>query len=759
MSGKPSRSQNILHSLSFRLIFCVGLILLLVISAWAYYNIKQYKKREVENIVAGADRLGNTIRLGTHYAMKINSRDDINQIIKNIGRQKDIENIRIYNKEGQIKFSNRANEVDQVTNIKAEACDICHRTEPPLESVGLAGRTRILESPGGDRLLGIMSPIYNEPGCSTDSCHVHPEGKKVLGGLDVVVSLKDTDKAIVSYERGIIAFALIIFLGTSAILGFFLVRFVNRPIKKLIEGTRHIGSGEYDYSVDIARDDEIGHLALAINQMGKEIGKKQEELNEQKKEYQRIFELAPCYITVQDRDLRLIRYNREFAEQFDPRPGDYCYEAYKSRSERCEVCPVLKTFEDGESHHSEEEGFNKDGTRSFWLVRTSPIRDSRGEITAAMEMCLDVTQMKRLEWEVEKSEKKYRTIFNTMPNPIFVLDAKTLEILDCNDSVTVVYGFGKDSLFMTSFLDLFEEEEREQYASEIKGFDTLNQVRQIRKDGNVIYVNIRISASDYLGREVLLVTTSDITTRLMAEQQLIQASKMATLGEMATGIAHELNQPLSVIKTASSYLRKKAENHQPIKDEILKTMAQEIDSHVDRASKIINHMREFGRKSGVKKEQVRVNEAINRSLDIFIQQLKLREIEVVKDLAEDLPPVLADSNRLEQVFVNLLINARDAIEEKWKNGDYKGEKKRISLRSSLRDGSVIIEIKDTGVGIPKSRLEKVFEPFFTTKEVGRGTGLGLSISYGIVQDYGGTIEVETQEGEGSNFIIRFPVSQ
>jgi histidine kinase len=132
---------------------------------------------------------------------------------------------------------------------------------------------------------------------------------------------------------------------------------------------------------------------------------------------------------------------------------------------------------------------------------------------------------------------------------------------------------------------------------------------------------------------------------------------------------------------------------------------------------------------------------------------------VVKDLAEDLPPVLADSNRLEQVFVNLLINARDAIEEKWKNGDYKGEKKRISLRSSLRDGSVIIEIKDTGVGIPRSRLEKVFEPFFTTKEVGRGTGLGLSISYGIVQDYGGTIEVETQEGEGSNFIIRFPVSQ
>lgn len=759
MSIKTSRFSDILRSLSFRLIFWVGLILLLVISAWAFYNIKQYKKRAVEHIVAGAGRLGNTIRLGTHYAMMLNSRDDINQIIKNIGRQEDIKNIRIYNKQGQIKFSNSPNEVNQVTNIKAEACYICHRAEPPLEFVELKERTRIFESPSGDRLLGIISPIYNEPGCSTDPCHVHPEGKKILGGLDVVVSLKDTDRAIASYERGIATLALLIFLGTSGIVGFFLVKFVNRPIKKLIEDTRHIANGEYDYLVQVGRDDEIGQLALAIDQMGKEIGEKQAELNKQKEEYRRIFELVPCYITVQDRDLRLIKYNKEFAKQFDPRPGDNCYKAYKGRSVRCEICPVLKTFEDGQSHYSEEEGINKDGTRSFWLVRTSPIRDSKGEITAAMEMCLDVTQMKHLELEVKKSEEKYRTIFNTIPNPVFVLDQETLEILDCNDSVTAVYGFDKHSLFMTSFLQLFEQEDREKYSTEIRGFDTLNQVRQIRKDGNIIYVNVRVSAYDHLGQEALLVTTSDITTRLMAEQQLIQASKMATLGEMATGVAHELNQPLSVIKTASSYLTKKVEKHQPIKEEILKTMAQEIDSHVDRASKIINHMREFGRKSDVKKEKVQVNEAIKRSLDIFSQQLKLREIEVVQDLADDLPPIMADSNRLEQVFVNLLINARDAIEEKWEQGDYRGEKKRISLKSGLRDGSVIIEIKDTGSGIPKSRLDKVFEPFFTTKKVGKGTGLGLSISYGIVQDYDGTIEVETQEGEGSNFIIRFPASQ
>ena len=503
--------------------------------------------------------------------------------------------------------------------------------------------------------------------------------------------------------------------------------------------------------------DTIAASDLAIHQMGKEIGEKQEELAKRREEYQSIFELAPCYITIQDKDLKLIRYNREFASQFNAKPGEYCYQAYKDRTERCQICPVVKTFKDGRCHYSEEEGISKDGTPSFWVVRASPIKNSRGEVTAAMEMCLDITQMKHLEKQVMQSEEKYRTIFNTIPNPLFVLDRETLDILDCNNSVTAVYGFNKEETLMTSFLSLFDEGERKHYASEIRTSNILNRVRQVNKQGQTIFVDIRISPSEYLGREVLLVTTSDVTKRLMAEQQLIQAGKMATLGEMATGVAHELNQPLSVIKTASSYLRKKVNKKEGIEVNILKTMSEEIDSHVDRASRIINHMREFGRKSEVEREKVQVNETLNKALEIFSQQLKLREIEVVMELEEGLPPILANSNRVEQVFINMLTNARDAIEEKWEHADHKDEAKKIFLQTSLKDGMVIIEVKDTGAGMTESILDKIFEPFFTTKKVGKGTGLGLSISYGIVQDYGGIIRVETQKGKGSSFIIRFPV--
>jgi histidine kinase len=748
---------NISHSLIFKLIPLVGLVIFVSIFTWAYFNIDYQKKNTIQGIVEAVDRLGTTIKLGTHYAMMLNSRDDINEIIKNIGRQEGIEHIRIFNKQGQIKYSNIPDEVDVITSIKADACDICHREEPPLQEVDTMARTRIFTSSAGYRLMGIISPIYNEPSCSTDVCHFHPQDKTVLGALDVVVSLKNTDRAIQVYERRIIALAIISFTATSTIIGIFLLMFVNRPIKKLITWTGHIAQGKYDHHIDANWDDEIGQLALAINQMGKRIGEKQQELNRQRNEYQELFEQVPCYITVQDRSLRLLKHNREFDRQFRPQPGDYCYEVYKGRIERCEVCPVVMTFEDGRSHLSEETGVTKDGSITTWICRTSPIRDAKGEITAVMEMSVDITQKKLLEEEIRKSEEKYRYIFNNIPNPIFVLDQKSLKILDCNDMVTSIYGYTKEELINTSFLRLFEESEHQNFALEIRTSDTMNHARQMTRDGRSIYVNIRVSPSEFLGREALFITTSDITKRLMAEQHLIQASKMATLGEMATGIAHELNQPLSVIKTASSFIMKKIKREERIKEEILRTMAEEIDSHVDRASKIINHLREFGRKADVKKEPVQLNEVLQRALEIFSQQLKLREIDVHMELEDSLPCMLGDANRLEQVFINLLINARDAIEAKCdKTGD-RNISKKIHLKTWSRNGMVFVEVKDTGVGIPKSVLDKIFEPFFTTKRVGKGTGLGLSISYGIVQDYEGTILVETEEDEGSAFIVQFPV--
>jgi histidine kinase len=747
------------RSLVSKLIFTVGLTLLLTISAWAYFNIKNQKTKLMDNILLGTDRLTNTIKLGTHYAMMLNSRDDINQIINNIGKNPEIKNIRIYNKAGQIKFSNWAAEIDQSTNIKAEACDICHRTEPPLVNLNLNQRTRIFTSAEGYRLLGIIDPIVNEPGCATDTCHVHPADKKILGALDVVVSLAATDKEILVAQKKIIGLAVIVFIVTSTIIFLFVLTFVNRPIRRLVEDTRYIAKGEYEKTVGIKQDDELGQLSSAISKMGGEIEEKQAELNRQRDEYQDLFERVPCYITVQDRNFRLLRYNTEFADKFNPEPGDHCFKAYKNLSAKCDNCPVEKMFADGRSHYSEESGTTKDGETTHWIVRTAPLRNGEGEIVAAMEMSLDITPRKQLEDRLEKSEKKYHAIFNNIPNPVFVLNMDDLTILDCNDSVPVVYGYQKADICGHSFLELFRASDRGTYAEKLKSATAIDQVIHLNQTGRTIFVDIRISPSEFQAQKVLLVTTSDITKRLEAEQQLIQASKMATLGEMATGVAHELNQPLSVIKTASSFFIRKIDQDEPIAPDVLVNMLGKIDHNVDRATKIINHMRQFARKSELDLSWVQVNEVMRSAFEIFSQQLKVRGIDVVWYIDKDLPKIMADADRLEQVFINLLLNARDAIEEKWSTSSFEPGDKQIILRSWREPAWVGVEVADTGGGLPEEVLEKVFEPFFTTKEVGKGTGLGLSISYGIVKDCGGQIDARNRRQGGAAFIIRFPLKE
>lgn len=750
-------------SLSLKLILTAGLSLVSSVAAMSYFAISHQESILMRYAVEEVDRLGTTIKLGTHYAMMMNSRDDLNQIITNVGRQEGIEALRIYDGIGTIKFSNKPEELESRTDISHVACQACHKHLPPPEEVSLEARTRIFQGQDGQRMLGIITPVLNEPGCE-GSCHFHPDGDRVLGAIDVVLSLESTDKETLAFRNRSIAFTLIVLTLTGLAIFVFMRRFVLRPIRKLIAGAQHIAEGGQCTRIEIDQPDEMGTLVQTIERMGRRISEKQSELNRQRDEYLTLFSLVPCIITVQDRNFRLLRYNQEFRDKFRPTPGDTCYHAYKGRMEKCPQCPVENTFRTGKSYTSEESGYDANGEIRHWLVTSSPIKNAQGEIVAAMEMCLDITSRKQLEADLEKSERKYQAIFRNIPNPVFVLQENDLVILDCNESVKPVYGFEKDEIIGRNFLTLFTEDDRESFRQKLAAKNMHDRVIHMAKDGRRLFVTVRVSPSEFSGQKVLLVTTSDMTKRLETEQQLIQASKMATLGEMATGMAHELNQPLSVIKTGASFIRRKIDRGEEVAKDILATLTTEIESHVDRASKIINHLREFGRKPDMKLEPVDVTEILKRALDIFIQQLKLREIEVVQYFGPDLPQVLADASRLEQVFINMLINARDAIEEKWAPGsaghdaaERPTDPKRITLKTYSRDGSVVAEIIDTGCGIPPGVRQKIFEPFFTTKRVGKGTGLGLSISYGIIKDCGGSITVESERGKGTRFIISLPV--
>ena len=479
-----------------------------------------------------------------------------------------------------------------------------------------------------------------------------------------------------------------------------------------------------------------------------------------------MFDSMPCIVSVQDRDFRLIKVNRKFAAEFGRRIGEQCYRAYKGRDEICPDCSVAKTFEDGQVHHSEETVIKPSGEEATIVVTSAPVFDAGQRVVAAMEMSLDITGLRTLQAQLRTSEERYRRLFNNQPNPIFVLGPDGLGIVDANDTALIAYGYTREELREVGFLGLAPEGERQRVEQAIRqqGQEIL-KVRQQRKDGSLRIANIRISYPQNAMQHRAIVTVNDVTDRIKTEEQLAQASKLATLGQMSAGVAHELNQPLSVIKSAStflSFLSKKVIEQSAaqsqavpstvsIQADVLQSLADEIDSHVDRATRIIQHLREFGRKSDLTRTEVDLNECVREVFMMLGRQLEGRGITVHLELSESLPPVMADKNRIEQVFINMVLNARDAIEEKGID-----EEMGLFVRSFLQGNRVVVTFRDTGCGIAEQIREKIFDPFFTTKEVGKGTGLGLSISYSIVQDYEGEIRVESVPGKGSTFTVSFP---
>lgn len=404
-----------------------------------------------------------------------------------------------------------------------------------------------------------------------------------------------------------------------------------------------------------------------------------------------------------------------------------------------------------------------------WVQESSQIiYGEDGEFEFVTGAFLDITERKLAERALHESERNYRSLFNSGPNPIFVLDHERFEILDANPSAEETYGYSKKEFIGRPFSDLGsstdDDFKRRMNVELARSMDQLNSCvislkeQHFKKGKQPFYVRVTACPTRYHQRQAIIVAVTDITELLEKDAQLAQASKMTTLGQMSAGIAHELNQPLNAIKMGSEYLQMvMGKNQQVIQTEVI-DVAREVSEQVDRATAIINLLREFGRKPNFIKEQVNINAVINAVLGIMGRQLELHNIDVVLELDGSIPPILAQSNRMEQVFFNLLANAGDAIQQK---RDETGEThpEQITISTCRRQDNVVVTVSDTGIGIPEEIKEKIFEPFFTRKEVGKGMGLGLSILYGIVKEYGGEIEVQSVQGQGSSFINIFPVAE
>lgn len=353
----------------------------------------------------------------------------------------------------------------------------------------------------------------------------------------------------------------------------------------------------------------------------------------------------------------------------------------------------------------------------------------------------------RLYKEVSKAKQEWEATFKGVPDPIFLVD-KSYNILRHNQRISdVALAAGEFGEKTKCYRVLWNRSTPCESCSLQEVHQTGRGVyRQIQNEGAVFdafYYPLVDSAGEIYA---VILHMKDVTNKVKMEAQLMHSTKLVAIGEMAAGVAHELNSPMTVIIGTAQMMQRDMG-----KDDPRLEWLDDIISCGMRCKKIIQNLLSFSRQGQFSFNKTNVNEQVEKVLSLIHYQINRNSIRIVKDLDPALPLIMANGHQLQQVVINLLLNARDALEE------CEGEKK-IHIATYVQEQKwVVISVKDNGCGIEPANLTKIFNPFYTSKEASKGTGLGLSVSLGIAQSHGGTLEVESQPGVGSTFKFKLPL--
>jgi PAS domain S-box-containing protein len=351
--------------------------------------------------------------------------------------------------------------------------------------------------------------------------------------------------------------------------------------------------------------------------------------------------------------------------------------------------------------------------------------------------------------ESYESEQQFRLIVEAAPNGMLLVD-ETGTIMMVNASVLLQFGYERKELLGKSVEMLLPGPSRFEHRQHRAGFMKDPQARSmgggrelfgLRKDGSEFAVEIGLTPIQTIKGTGVVASIVDISERKRLELQLRRAERLAELGTLASGMAHEIGTPMNVILGRAEYLLQRA------RDEGMKKGLATIITQVERITKVMNQLLAFARRRTPERRAVDFGEIVDDSLEMFQERIAHSHITVEKVIETPMPSVLADRDQLVQVLINLVMNGIHAMPE--------GGRLRMSL--TREDSHVLLGVSDTGHGMPEEIRSKVFEPFFTTKDFGKGTGLGLTVVKGIIEEHGGTITVESVLNEGTTFWIRLPL--
>jgi len=450
------------------------------------------------------------------------------------------------------------------------------------------------------------------------------------------------------------------------------------------------------------------------------------------------------FLDVNDAMVRMLGYaSREELLRADVSPHLYPAPEVRER--------FLQALEErGVLRNYEETLRRKDGTLLHTLQNITAVRDPRGRIAQIRGLMLDVTEQKTFQSQLQRERDFNQKILNTTQSMILVLD--TAGLISYANRRCYEAGYQENELIGHRLVDWVEVSHREDFDAALDTTAHGQQVENLelrvrRSDGSMGHFSISLSPMRDEQKAVnsVVVVMTDITDAALLQAKLAHSEKMATIGRLVSGVAHEVNNPLAAILGFTDLLLENPEVPLSARDDL-----QIILQETQRTKDIVQDLLSFARQRPVQREPVQVNSVLRQTIKLRSYDFASHGVEVLEDFEEALTPALGDSQQLQQAFLNILNNAYDAVQEA-------GQRGRIKIHTRRRTDMIEVAISDNGTGIADP--QRIFDPFYTTKQVGKGTGLGLSICYGIVRAHGGEIQCWSNEGDaGSTFVVRIPVA-
>jgi PAS domain S-box-containing protein len=448
------------------------------------------------------------------------------------------------------------------------------------------------------------------------------------------------------------------------------------------------------------------------------------------------------FLDVNDAMVRMLGYeSREELLRADVSPHLYPTREAKNRF-------VRAITEQGALRNYEETLRRKDGSLLHTVQNISAVRDSQGRVIQTRGLMLDVTEQKMFQSQLQRERDFNQKILNTTQSMILVLD--TAGLISYVNRRCYEAGYKEEELIGHRLENWIEASHRIDFEAALQTTALGQQVenlelRAARSDGSMGHFSISLSPMRDESKQVnnVVVVMTDITDAALLQAKLAHSEKMATIGQLVSGVAHEVNNPLAAILGFTDLLLENPQVPEAARED-LRIILQETQ----RTKEIVQDLLSFARQRPAQREAVQVNAILRQTIKLRSYDFSSHGVEVVEEFDESIAPTLGDGQQLQQVFLNILNNAYDAIQESGNHG-------QIRIRTRRTQDSVEVAFIDNGIGV--SEPERIFDPFFTTKQVGKGTGLGLSICYGIVRAHGGEILCwnNTQE-PGSTFVVRLP---